>query len=110
MTNPLDLAKTRLQLFANTAGSSSVKGLPYNYSSLGHCFADIVRREGFAALMRGAGGVGDDHVDFDGDNDIFSHRCSRVLSNCSNKVICRPVAAALLQHLQSFYIHKNFEP
>jgi hypothetical protein len=94
MTNPLDLAKTRLQLFANTAGSSSVKGLPYNYSGLRHCFADIVRREGLAALMRGAGGGGDDDVDVDGNNHTFSHRCSRVLSNCSNKVICRTVAAA----------------
>jgi hypothetical protein len=60
MTNPLDLAKTRMQLFANTAvvGSSGTQGLPYNYSSLGNCFTDIVRREGWAALMKGAGGCG----------------------------------------------------
>ncbi len=56
MTNPLDLAKTRLQLFANS--NSGGKGLPYNYSGLGNCFVDIVRREGWAALMKGAGGDG----------------------------------------------------
>ncbi len=54
MTNPLDLAKTRLQLFVQS-GSGSGKALPYNYSGLANCFVDIVRREGWAALMKGAG-------------------------------------------------------
>ena len=66
MTNPLDLAKTRLQLFASSNGG---KGLPYNYSGLGNCFADIVRREGWAALMKGAGGDGGDGGGGGGDDD-----------------------------------------
>jgi hypothetical protein len=52
LTNPLDLAKTRLQLFVN---SSSSHNLPYKYSGLANCFIEIVRREGLAALMKGAG-------------------------------------------------------
>jgi hypothetical protein len=95
MTNPLDLAKTRLQLFGHSA-SGGGKASPYSYSGLANCFTDIVRREGWAALMKGAG------KDNDGDHDckwwwrrrrwwlslirFEPHRRSSLFSNGANKV------------------------
>lgn len=55
VTNPLDLAKLRLQVQRASAGAPRSDKTAFGYSGVGDALRAIVRQEGAAALMRGAG-------------------------------------------------------
>jgi hypothetical protein len=53
-TNPLDLAKLRLQVQRGRAAADPGGATPFQYHHTAHALAAIVREEGPAALLRGA--------------------------------------------------------
>jgi hypothetical protein len=59
-TNPLDMAKLRLQVQRGAAavavaGGASDSGLGFHYRGMLHGLSEIVAKEGWRALFRGAG-------------------------------------------------------
>jgi len=55
VTNPLDLAKLRLQVQRASATGARTDKTAFGYSGVGDALRAIARQEGGAALMRGAG-------------------------------------------------------